>query len=106
MCYQAGVGRDDEIAAIAMRGRLTRKRNPRWLWIAAAIVGAICTAGFAVAMLADRTPRGSRVRSPPAAGSRLGSGLGIGLAIGGAAGVAIGLVVARQRRNHSSRNNP
>ncbi len=91
---------------IALRGRLTRKRNPRWLWISAAIVGAICTAGFAVAMIADRAPRGARVQSSRPAGSGLGSGLAIGLAIGGAAGVVIGLVVARQRRDHSSRNNP
>lgn len=95
------MGRDEDLAAIALHGRRTRTRNPRWLWIAAAIVGAICTAGFAAAMLAERAPRGSRAQVRPA-----GSGLGPGLVIGGASGVAIGLAVARQRRDHSSRSSP
>jgi drug/metabolite transporter (DMT)-like permease len=102
MCYQPRVDRADEIAAITRRARALRKRNPRWLWIAAAIVGVICIAGFAVVMLADRAPRGTPGQSRAPAGS----GLGIGLAIGGVSGLAIGAAVARQRRDHSSRNNP
>jgi hypothetical protein len=63
------VGRDEEIRAIVEIGRRTRKPNPRWLWIAAALVGVICAIGFAVMMLADAAPRGHRDR-PPAGPSR------------------------------------
>jgi drug/metabolite transporter (DMT)-like permease len=96
------VTREDDIAAIALRGRRTRKRNPRWLWIAAAIIGVVCAAGFVVAMFADRAPPDHRLQSRAPARP----GLGVGLVIGVAVGLAIGVAVARQRRDHSSRNNP
>jgi uncharacterized membrane-anchored protein YhcB (DUF1043 family) len=106
------VGRDDDtrareareaaIAAIGERGRSTRKRTPRWLWIAAGIVGGIAAIGFAIAMLSD---------GEPALASRTvqrseHSGLGSGLVIGAAVGLVIGFSIARQRRSHSSRSNP
>lgn len=100
------MGRDDEtearIAAILDRGRRTRKPLPRALWIAAAIVGAICAGGFAVAMLGTAAPeRASSGRPAPQ-----GAGFGTGLVVGAAGGLAIGFALARQRRDHSSRNSP
>ena len=96
------MARDDEIAAIVEVGRRTRKPTPRWLWIAASIVGVICTTGFVVMMLGTAEPTDPPVvrRSGP------GSGLGTGLVIGAGAGVAIGFALARQRRDHSSRRRP
>jgi hypothetical protein len=110
------VGRDEQDArdaqearlrAILARGRQTRKPTPRWLWIAAAIVGAICAVGFAVVMLADRGPPNAddashRLERRPVTGS----GLGIGLVLGAGVGVVIGFAIARQRGDHSSRNSP
>jgi drug/metabolite transporter (DMT)-like permease len=107
------VGRDDDIEAIVEIGRRTRKPTPRWMWIAATLVGAICATGFAVGVLGYREPQGeppdhrpshrpSHVDGRPAASS----GLGIGLVIGAAAGLVVGFSIARQRRSHSSRNNP
>jgi len=117
-CYERGVARDDEIDAIVEVGRRTRKPTPRWLWIAAVLVGGICAIGFAVAMLAERAPAGH----PPGelAGHRAGepiagpitgrptgrSGLGAGLVIGAGAALVIGFSIARHRRSHSSRNSP
>jgi hypothetical protein len=103
---------DQEIRAILDRGRATRKPTPRWLWGVAALVGGICTLGFVVMMImmlgdpapADpRTPPGAPVVAHPPAP---GSGLGIGLVIGGGVGIVIGFSIARQRRDHSSRNSP
>jgi hypothetical protein len=95
------VDRDDEIEAIVEIGRRTRKASPRWLWIAAAIVGVICATGFAVVVLADAEPANHPVdrRDEPRAG------IGTGLLLGAGGGVVIGFALARQR-NHSSRNRP
>jgi hypothetical protein len=94
------VGRDDDIAAILESGRQTRRRTPRGLWIAAIVIGAICAAGFAVAMLAPRDPT-AHVRERRDV-ERHGPGLGLGLVIGVAAGIAIGVVagmsIERRRR--------
>jgi hypothetical protein len=92
-----------EIQAIVEVGRRTRKPTPRWLWIAAGIVGVICATGFAVVMLGDAEPA-----DPPVArrSSTGGGGLGIGLVIGAGGGLVIGFALARQRRDHSSRSRP
>lgn len=91
-----------QIEAILERGRGTRKPLPRGLWIAAAVVGAICAAGFAVAMLGTAAPGGAQAtRSAPD-----GAGFGTGIVVGAAGGLAIGFALARQRRDHSSRNSP
>ena len=96
------MGRDEDIENIVERGRQTRKPTPRWLWIAALIVGGVCMAGFAIAMFGKREPMDRSVE-PRSAG---GSGLGIGLVIGAGVGIVIGVSIARQRRSHSSRNKP
>jgi drug/metabolite transporter (DMT)-like permease len=104
------MGRDDDIQAIVALGRRTRRPPPRWLWIAAAVIGGICVAGFAVMMLAGPGPP-----RPPSdhAADRLidrrpvaGPGLGVGLVIGAGAGFVIGFSLGRQRRSHSSRRSP
>jgi hypothetical protein len=104
------VGRDDDIQAIVEIGRRTRKPTPRWMWIAAMLVGVICATGFAVVMLGDREPprRLPDQRPEHLVGGRsvAGSGLGIGLVIGVGAGLVIGFSMARHRRGHSSRNSP
>lgn len=97
------MGRDEnteaKIEAIVELGRRTRARAPRWLWIAAGVVGAICLAGFIAMVLGDREPPRQPVARRPASES----GLGTGLVIGAGMGVVIGFAIGRQRRNHSSR---
>jgi hypothetical protein len=114
------VGRDDEIQAIVEIGRRTRKPNPRWLWVAATVVGVVCAAGFVVAMLgtpgASGDPPGAAASDPPgrlprhspgrSVDGRAGWGLGTGLVLGVGAAIVIGGAVARQRRRHSSRKIP
>jgi hypothetical protein len=95
--------KDKAIEAILEVGRRTRKPTPRWLWIAAAIVGVICATGFAVVMLGDAEPADPPVARRSSSG---GGGLGIGLVIGAGGGVVIGFALARQRRDHSSRSRP
>jgi drug/metabolite transporter (DMT)-like permease len=107
------VSREEDLRKIVELGRQTRKPTPRWLWIAASVIGAACAAAFAIAMLGDHgserpASRPTRLERPapserPPDG---GSGLGAGLAIGAAAGLVIGFSIARQRRSHSSRNSP
>jgi hypothetical protein len=103
------MGRDDEpqapdaaIDRIVEVGRRTRKPTPRWLWIAAIVVGALAAGGFAVAMFAEPRPTTAvrAERSPD------GAGLGSGLLIGVAVGIVIGYGIARQRGDHSSRSSP
>jgi hypothetical protein len=104
------VGRDEDIKAIIERGRQTRTPTPRWLWIAATVVSAICVTCFTVMVAGERPtpshpsshPPSEPIDSRPAAGS----GLGIGLAIGVGVGIVIGVSIGRQRRDHSSRNSP
>ena len=93
-------GHEAQIDAIVEVGRRTRQGWPRWLWILAAIVGVICATGFAVVMLADARP----ADHPVARRSESGAGLGTGLVLGAVVGVVIGFAIARQRRDHSSRN--
>ena len=81
-------------------GRRTRTQPSRSLWIAAIVVGILAAAGFAVAMLAEPAPTERPDRVPD------GSGLLTGLVIGAAVGIVIGYSMARQRRDHSSRNSP
>jgi hypothetical protein len=108
-CYGRSVERDPEIQAILARGRATRKPTPRWVWTAAAIVGAICGLGFAIMMLGDPAPADHRATPAEPVRARRptsGSGLGIGLVIGAGVGIVIGFSIGRQRRDHSSRSSP
>jgi hypothetical protein len=98
---RARVGRDEEIQAIIERGRQTRRPLPGWLWLAAAVVAAICATAAAAILLGD-TPARPAAQPPRTSGA----GFGSGLAIGAAAGLAIGFALARQRRDHSSRKRP
>jgi hypothetical protein len=109
-CYERCVARDDDIEAIVELGRRTRKRTPRWMWIAAAIVGAVCATGFAIVVLADHEPArdGIAARREPggrAVGTRDRSSLVVGLVIGAAVGLVVGFAIGRHR-SHSSRSNP
>jgi len=89
-----------------------RIANPRWLWVTALLVGALCIGAFAHAMLApsERTVESAA----PIATAPAGRGFGAGLVIGIAAGIAVGFAIARQRSvvvetsagDHSSRSNP
>jgi ABC-type Fe3+ transport system permease subunit len=99
--------REAALAAIARAGRGVRKPAPRWLWIAAIIVGGLAVIGFAIAMLGvgHPAPRTAPRAAPTAAYPAAYSGL-IGLVIGAAIGVVIGYAIGRQRPSHSSRNNP
>ena len=90
------------LATIAAAGRATRTPTPRWLWGIAAIVGGICSVGFALMVLGGEGAPIHRVA--PATNSQ--SGLGIGLVIGIGVGVVIGFSIGRHRGGHSSRNSP
>jgi hypothetical protein len=96
------VGRDEDIQAIVELGRRTRTPTPRWLWVAATVVGVICVTCFIAMMLGSREPPSRPVAQRPAASS----GLGTGLVIGAGVGILIGFSIGRQRRSHSSRNSP
>ena len=109
------MGRDDEIQAIVELGRRTRQPTPRWLWIAAAVVGVICVVCFAVMMLGDRDPPrqspSKLAERRPEAGAGVAGVAGVagfwgGLVIGAGGGSVIGFAIGRQRRRHSSRNSP
>jgi len=114
------VSRDDErgppaepqagskIDAILELGRRTRKPVPRALWIAAAVVAAICAIGLAAVLGGGAPPARSRSLPAPRVDREApgGAGFGTGLAVGAAAGLALGFALARQRRDHSSRNRP
>jgi hypothetical protein len=109
-CYSRAVARDEDLQAIAELGRKTRTPTPRWLWITAAVIGAVCAVGFAAMMLGARDPAHRPARQLPSqvvdSRSVAGGGLGIGLVIGLGVGIVIGFSIARQRRSHSSRNSP
>ncbi len=108
--------REDEIQAIAEVGRRTRAPVPRGLWIAAAVVGATCTTGLAVALLGEPAPAPAQTqaqaqtraqpRAPIDPPSPSGAGWGTGLAIGAAGGLVVGFALGRHRRDHSSRSRP
>lgn len=130
------MARDEDILAIVERGRRTRNATPRWLWIWATIVGAVCATGFAIALLAEResTSQSSQsidVRSEIAGGDAGGDARGAGGLLRGSAarsriaehrdsgsgggagglviGVALGIVIGiaiGRQRSHSSRNSP
>ncbi len=100
--------RDDDIQAIVEVGRRTRAPVPRSLWIAAAIVGAVGTAGLAVVLLGDAAPAPAQaqVQAQIERPSPSGAGPGTGLAIGAAGGLIVGFALGRHRRDHSSRKRP
>lgn len=104
------MGRDDDIRVIAELGRRTRTPTPRWLWIAAVFIGAICAVCFTVMMLGGREPTSHSPSVPPShrveQRSGTGSGLGLGLMIGTGVGIVIGFSIGRQRLSHSSRRRP
>jgi protein-S-isoprenylcysteine O-methyltransferase Ste14 len=86
-----GAGPEAAIDRIVEIGRRTRKPTPRWLWIAAIVVGALAAGGFAAVMFAEPQPTtASRVERSPG-----GAGLGSGLIIGVAVGIVIGYAIAR-----------
>jgi len=101
-CYERAVATDDDLQAIVEVGRRTRRPTPRWQWVAALLVGAVCVVGFAAGALTDPAPADHRAERRPVSGAGLGTGLVIGVAVGLALGVSLG----RQRRDHSSRNRP
>jgi hypothetical protein len=107
--YEPAMARDDEIQAIVEIGRRTRAALPRGLWLAAAIVGGISTAGLAVAVLGESAPAPGRAHQTHAEiqrSSPSGPGWGTGLAVGAAGGLVVGFALGRHRRDHSSRSRP
>lgn len=110
--YEPAMARDDEIQAIVEIGRRTRAAVPRRLWIAAAIVGGVCTAGLVVALLGEPAPGRAQAQAQTHAQTQnnrpapSGTGWGTGLAVGAAGGLVVGFAFGRHRRDHSSRSRP
>lgn len=113
--YEPAMTRDDEIQAIVEIGRRTRAPMPRSLWIAAAIIGGICTTGLAVALLGDPAPAPAPAPAQAHAQAHAqaqierpssGAGWDAGLALGAAGGLVVGFALGRHRRDHSSRSSP
>lgn len=104
--YEPAMARNDEIQAIVEIGRRTRAAVPRSLWIAAAIVGGICTAGLGVALLGEPAPGRTEAQAAIQRPSPSGAGWGTGLAVGAAGGLVVGFALGRHRRDHSSRSSP
>jgi hypothetical protein len=97
--------REQAIEQIVDSARQARPRTPRWLWVAAGLLGLACAMAFVIVVVSDPDPSGPSAPSPdPASGGR---GFGTGLVLGVGAGIAIGFVAGRQRvRDHSSRKSP
>lgn len=93
---------EDKAAAILRAAKAERRGTSRGVWIAAAVIGGLCTIGFVVLMFGDRGT------VPSAAPNRVvedhGLGFGAGILVGVVVGLGIGLAIARQRQ--SSRNTP
>ena len=108
------MGREDDIRIILELGRRTRTPTPRWLWIAAVVIGAVCAVCFTAMMLGGREPPSQSPGPGPSARPShpveqrpgTGSGLGLGLMIGTGVGLVIGFSIGRQRLSHSSRRRP
>jgi hypothetical protein len=107
---------DERLAAIVAGARATRRPPSRAMWIAAALVGAICAVGFVllfVAGVAGEAPA-EAPDAPAAAGptpdrprASRGAGCAGGLGLGLGAGLAIGFWLGRrQGGDHSSRSRP
>jgi hypothetical protein len=93
---QEGVDRESEARAIVERARGARRQTPRWLWITALTVAAICLGAFAIGMLfagtGDATPHAPPREIPT-------SRFAIGLMIGVGLGIPIGIAIASRRRD-------
>lgn len=112
---------DARLAAIVAGARAARRPPSRAMWIAAAIVGALCAVGFVLLFVAggatdeaareatNRTPGAPSavVPSPERPAAFRGTGCAGGLGLGLAAGLAIGFWLGRrQGGDHSSRSRP
>ena len=87
---------DPRARAILDDAKRARKPLPRWMWITAAIVSAVCVGGLVIAVVTDGG--GAPRRAIPAVQTGIGGGLGLGLMIGIGVGIAIGSVIAARRR--------
>jgi hypothetical protein len=88
---------DREAAAkrIAASARAVRRPLPRWLWIAALAVAAICVGALAIGWLTAPSEPSSVPATTPSATTGLGA---VAYAIlAGAAGVGIGIALGRRR---------
>jgi len=91
------VDRETEARAIVERARGTRRPTPRWVWIAACVVTAICVGAFAIGMLVGGTSGKPFPHGPPQEGGV--GGYWIGMMIGVGVGVPIGYAIAMSRRD-------
>lgn len=99
----ADADREREIAALVPRAR--PPATPRWLWIAALVLGTAGAIAFLVAAIRGGDDGSAGAPSPSASGSSFPSGLVLGAGIG----LAIGWVLGRragQSSAHSERSRP
>jgi len=86
------------IAVIVAGGRATRRRPSRALWLAAAVVGALCAIGFALLLARDEGRDAAAGSVGPARSSARSTGCVGGLGIGLGLGLGLGFVLGRRRR--------
>ena len=94
--YNPPVDPEAQARAIAEAAKQGRRPTPRWLWITALVVAAVCFGGLAIAWLEDRDTVATNAlpqRAPAEVGG-FGTGIVLGIGIGA---VATSAVLLRRR---------
>ena len=95
---QPGVDREAAARAIIETAKRGRPPTPRWVWLAALAVAAVCVGALAIGWLATDEDPATHAVSHPRAAAPSRNGFGAGVTVGFAAGVAVGAALWLRRR--------